>query len=45
MTETTKKISDFQDKSLLIVDDDNLFRDRLSRSMEKKDLKLFKPKV
>ena len=31
-----KKIADFEDNSLLIVDDDNPFRDRLSRSMEKK---------
>ena len=30
------KISDFQDKSLLIVDDDDPFRDRLSRAMAKK---------
>jgi two-component system response regulator RegA len=38
MTEanTLKKISDFKDKSLLIVDDDNLFRERLARAMEKK---------
>jgi two-component system response regulator RegA len=36
MTGIIRKISDFQDKSLLIVDDDNPFRDRLSRSMEKK---------
>ena len=33
---TTKKISDFDDKSLLIVDDDNPFRERLARAMEKK---------
>ena len=32
----TQKIADFADKSLLIVDDDNPFRDRLSRAMEKK---------
>ena len=32
----SKKISDFEDKSLLIVDDDAPFRDRLSRAMEKK---------
>ena len=32
----SKKISDFEDKSLLIVDDDNPFRDRLVRAMEKK---------
>jgi two-component system response regulator RegA len=31
-----KKITDFDDKSLLIVDDDNPFRERLARSMEKK---------
>ena len=30
------KISDFEDRSLLIVDDDDPFRDRLSRAMEKK---------
>ena len=34
--ENIKKIQDFEDKSLLIVDDDNPFRDRLSRAMEKK---------
>ena len=32
----TQKIADFTDKSLLIVDDDGPFRDRLSRAMEKK---------
>ena len=30
------KISDFEDRSLLIVDDDDPFRDRLSRAMQKK---------
>ena len=30
------KLSDFEDKTLLIVDDDDPFRDRLSRAMEKK---------
>ena len=30
------KISDFSDKSLLIVDDDNPLRDRLARAMSKK---------
>ncbi len=30
------KISDFEDRSLLIVDDDDPFRERLSRAMEKK---------
>ena len=32
----TQKITDFADKSLLIVDDDNPLRDRLARAMEKK---------
>ncbi len=40
MDEITKRISSFQDKSLLIVDDDNTFRDRLARSMEKKGFKV-----
>ena len=31
-----RKITDFADKSLLIVDDDSPFRDRLARAMEKK---------
>ena len=35
-TENVKKIVEFKDKSLLIVDDDNPFRERLSRAMEKK---------
>ena len=30
------KISDFEDRSLLIVDDDDPFRDRLARAMQKK---------
>ena len=30
------KIAEFDDKSLLIVDDDNPFRERLARAMEKK---------
>ena len=34
--ENIKKISEFEDKSLLIVDDDNPFRERLARAMEKK---------
>ena len=34
--ENIQKISDFADKSLLIVDDDNPLRDRLARAMEKK---------
>ena len=38
MIETTniKKITEFKDKSLLIVDDDNPFRERLARAMKKK---------
>ena len=38
MTEPSvaKKINEFEDKSLLIVDDDNPFRERLARAMEKK---------
>ena len=35
----TRKIADFADKTLLIVDDDNSLRDRLARAMEKKVLK------
>jgi two-component system response regulator RegA len=31
-----KKLSDFEDKSLLLVDNDNPFRERLARAMEKK---------
>ena len=31
-----KNLSDFDNKSLLIVDDDNPFRERLARAMEKK---------
>jgi len=34
-----QKITDFADKSLLIVDDDNPFRERLARAMEKKGFK------
>ncbi len=35
-TNNAKNITDFEDKSLLIVDDDNPFRERLARAMEKK---------
>ena len=35
-TENLKNISEFEDKSLQIVDDDNPFRERLARAMEKK---------
>ena len=34
--ENIKKITEFADKSLLLVDDDNPFRERLARAMEKK---------
>ena len=36
MTESAQNTTDLADKSLLIVDDDNTFRERLSRAMEKK---------
>ena len=36
MTDNVQKVADLADKSLLIVDDDNTFRERLSRAMEKK---------
>ena len=36
ITKNIKNINEFKDKSLLIVDDDNPFRDRLARAMEKK---------
>ena len=36
-----KKLSDFDNKSLIIVDDDNPFRDRLARAMEKKGFQVF----
>ena len=35
-SENIQNIDDFTNKSLLIVDDDNPFRERLSRAMEKK---------
>ncbi len=35
-----KNISEFEDKSLLIVDDDSPFRERLARAMEKKGFKV-----
>ena len=35
-TSSGLKISDFEDKTLLIIDDDDSFRNRLSRAMEKK---------
>ena len=43
MTEniTTKKNDNLQDKSLLLVDDDNPFRERLARAMEKKGFTVY----
>ena len=35
-----KNMSDLEDKSLLIVDDDNAFRERLARAMDKKGFKV-----
>jgi two-component system response regulator RegA len=35
-TNNIKNLGEFDDKSLLIVDDDNPFRERLARAMEKK---------
>ena len=39
-SEKLKNINEFEDKSLLIVDDDNPFRERLARAMEKKGFKV-----
>ena len=39
-TENVKNISEFKDNSLLIVDDDHIFRERLARAMEKKGFKV-----
>jgi Response regulator consisting of a CheY-like receiver domain and a Fis-type HTH domain len=40
VSENIKNINEFEDKSLLIVDDDNPFRERLARAMEKKGFKV-----
>ena len=40
-TNKLKNINEFEDKSLLIVDDDNPFRERLARAMEKKGFEVF----
>ena len=40
VSENIKNIKEFEDKSLLIVDDDNPFRERLARAMEKKGFKV-----
>ena len=38
---TLQNLADFNNKSLLIVDDDNPFRERLAREMEKKGFEVF----
>ena len=40
-----QNLADFDNKSLLIVDDDNPFRERLARAMEKKGFEVFKLRV
>ena len=47
MTElsNTKKISEFDDKSLLLVDDDNPFRERLARAMQKKGFEVIQVSI
>ena len=40
-SQTGKKASDLDDKTLLIVDDDHPFRDRMARAMEKKGFKVY----
>ena len=40
-----QNLSEFENKSLLIVDDDNPFRERLARAMEKRDFRFFKLRV
>ncbi len=42
---TQLRIEDFEDKSLLIVDDDDPLRNRLSRAMEKKGFKVMEAKT
>ena len=38
---TLQNLANFENKSLLIVDDDNPFRERLARAMEKKGFEVF----
>ena len=40
-----KKITDFSNKNLLLVDDDSPFRERLARATEKKAFKSHKQRV
>ena len=45
LTKPTLKISNFEDKSLLILDDDEPFRNRLARAMEKKGFQIKEAKT
>jgi len=40
LMENIRKMDEFEDKSLLLVDDDSPFRERLARAMEKKGFKV-----
>ena len=40
-----QNLADFDNKSLLIVDDDNPFRERLARAMKRRGLKFYKLRV
>ena len=40
-----KKITDFDNKNLLLVDDDSPFRERLARAMEKKGFQVKEAKT
>ena len=42
---TLQNLSDFENKSLLIVDDDNPFRERLARAMEKKGFEVIQAEL
>ena len=44
LTPAALKISDFEDKSLLILDDDDPFRSRLARAMDKKGFQVTEAK-
>ena len=44
-TDKLKNINEFEDKSLLIVDDDNPFKERLARAMKRRALRFHKLKV
>ena len=42
---TLQNLSDFENKSLLICDDDNPFRERLARAMEKKGFEVIQAEI